>query len=86
MGQYQKCANFARFCPNANMHEASRQFNADPMGPQAVICLKTLSVRKDVYIHECTLTALNNDNFHDLGGTLRKQFLSTSRLRCGSVK
>ena len=52
LGQYRKCANFVRLCPNMNMYGASRQFNVGPMWPQAVICLKALSGRKDGHIHE----------------------------------
>ena len=68
------------------MHEASRQFNVDPVGPQAVIHLKALSVRKYLCIHERTLIALNADTIYDLSCTSHKPFLSTSRLRSGSGK
>ena len=68
------------------MHEASRQFDVNPMGPQAVICLKTLPVRKYLYTHEETLIALNAEEIYDLSCTLRKPFLSTSRLRSDSGK
>ena len=53
----------ARRLQNGNMHEASRQFNVGLMGPQAVICLEALSVRKDVDIHKQALTASSADKF-----------------------
>ena len=68
------------------MLEASRQFDAGPMGPQAVISLKALLARKDFYMHEWALIALNTDKFYDVSSTLRKPFLSTSRLRSRSDK
>ena len=47
---------------------------------------KVFSLQKYVYIHEQVLIALNADKFYDLCCTLRKQFLSTSRLHSGSGK
>ena len=49
MSDWDSTANvriFFGFAPNGNMDEASRQFNVDPTGPQAVICLKAWSVLK----------------------------------------
>ena len=79
-----KMCELLRLCPNVSTNEASRQFNVNPMGPQTVICLLAVSVRKYIYIHEWTLITLNADEMYDLSCTLRKPFLSTSRLRNGS--
>ena len=54
-------------------------------GPQAVICLKTLSVRKYLNIHEETSIAWDAHKFYDLSWTY-KPFSSTSLLRIGSGK
>ena len=68
------------------MHEASRQFNAGPMVPQESYLFTFFDVRKDVYIHELALIALNAGKLYNLSCTLRKPFLSTSHLRSGSGK
>ena len=54
------------------MYEASKQFNVGPMESQTVICLRALSVRKYVFIHEQALIALNADKCYDLSCTLHK--------------
>ena len=75
MSKYRKCANFVRLCPEGNMHEASRQFNDAPMGHQAVICLKALSFRKDVDVHEEALIALSADKLYDLSCLVKQASL-----------
>ena len=53
LGQYRKRSNFVQLCPNGNVNEVSMQFNIGPYGPYgALICLKALTVRKHVFIHE----------------------------------
>ena len=51
-GAMPKTRDIFGLAPNRNTHEASRQFNVDPKGPQTVICLKAVSVRKYLYIHD----------------------------------
>ena len=73
------------FAPNGNKQAASRQFNVGPRVSGSYLFKDFVNSKRCLY-PRISCYALNAGKFCDLSCTLRKPFLSISRLRSGSGK